>query len=122
MPRLLYAHPTLRAASVGELAAWYRDRLGFEIRFLYRDPPTHAIIRRDDIRLGIAPRDRDFGPASVYVFVERVDELYEECMARGVALNRPLEVSEYGTKEFDIIDPDSNRICFGEAVEPAEER
>jgi catechol 2,3-dioxygenase-like lactoylglutathione lyase family enzyme len=119
MPRLLYVHPTLRARSVLALAEWYRDWLGFEIRFLYQDPPTHAVIRRDDVRLGIAPRDPDFGPASLYVFLEDVDAFYAECLSRGVRPNRALEVTDYRTKDFDLSYPDGNRICFGETIETA---
>jgi uncharacterized glyoxalase superfamily protein PhnB len=119
MPRLLYVHPTLRAGSVLALAEWYRDQLGFEIRFLYQDPPAHAVIRRDGIRLGIAPRDSEFGPASLYVFVEGVDAFYADCLARGVRPSRPLRASDYGTNEFDLRDPDGNRICFGESIESA---
>jgi catechol 2,3-dioxygenase-like lactoylglutathione lyase family enzyme len=119
MPRLLYAHPTLRARSVPALAEWYRDQLGFEIRSLWQDPPTHAVIRRDDLRLGIAPRDPDFGPVSLYVFLEDVNGFYAECLARGVRPNRPLETTDYRMKDFDLSDPDGNRICFGETVESA---
>ncbi|MGH9482776.1 MAG: VOC family protein [Terriglobales bacterium] len=117
MPRLLYVHPTLRARSVRTLAEWSRDRLGFEIAFLYRDPPTHAVIRRDGIRLGIAPRDGDFGPISLYVFLNDVDAFYAECLSHGLHPNRPVEVADYGAKDFDLSDPDGNRICFGEPAE-----
>jgi uncharacterized glyoxalase superfamily protein PhnB len=117
MSRLLYVHPTLRARGVLALAEWYRDQLGFEIRFLYQDPPTHGAIRRDEIRLGIAPRDGDFGPISLYVFVEDVDAIYAECLTRGVRPNRTPEITDYSTKEFELTDPDGNRICFGEPTE-----
>lgn len=119
MPRLLYVHPTLRARSVLALAAWYRDQLGFEIGFLYQDRPTHAVIRRDEIRLGIAPRDPEFGSISLYVFFDDVEAFHAECLARGVRTNRALEITDYHMRDFDLSDPDSNRICFGEAVETA---
>ncbi len=117
MPRLLHAHPTLRARSVQALAEWYRDQLGFEIRFLYQDPPTHAVIRRDEVRLGIAPRDDHFGPVSLYIFVEDVDGLYAEILTRGIQPKRPPATTDYRTKEFEFTDPDGNRICFGEPAE-----
>lgn len=119
MPRFLYCHPTLRAQNVLALAEWYRDQLCFNIRFLYQDPPAHAVIGRDDLRLGIASRDPHFGPVSLYVFLEDVDAFYAECLARGVRPNRPLEITDYRMKDFDLSDPDGNRICFGETVESA---
>lgn len=122
MPRFLYLHPTLRARNVLTLAEWYRDRLGFEIRFLYQDPPTHAVIRRDEIRLGIAPRDVDFGPMSLYLFLEDVDAFYAECLTRGIQPNRRPEITDYAMKDFDLTDPDGNRLCFGETIESVEQR
>jgi len=119
MPRLLYVHPTLRAGDVTALAEWYRDTLGFEIRLLWGEPVSHAIVRRDDIRLGIAPRDEQFGPVSLYIFLEGVDALYAEFLARGVTLNRSLEITDYRMKDFDLTDADGNRLCFGETAETA---
>jgi len=117
MARLLYVHPTLRARDVTALAEWYSDTLGFEIRLLWGEPGGHAIIRRDEIRLGIAPRDEQFGPVSLYVFVEDIDAFYAEFLARGITPSRPLEVTYYQMKDFDFADPDGNRLCFGETVE-----
>jgi catechol 2,3-dioxygenase-like lactoylglutathione lyase family enzyme len=117
MPRLLYLHPTLRARDVRALAEWYRDTLGFEIRLLWGEPVSHAIVRRDEIRLGIAPRDEKFGPVGVYLFVEGVDALYAEFLAGAVTSNRAPEVTDYRMKDFDLSDPDGNRLCFGETIE-----
>ena len=121
MARLLHAHPTLRARNVQALAEWYRDQLGFEIRFLYQNPPTHAVIRRDEIRLAIAPRYSGFGPVSVYIFVDNVDAFYAEILTRGLQPDRAPAVTDYATKEFALTDPDVNRITFGQpADEPTE--
>jgi uncharacterized glyoxalase superfamily protein PhnB len=119
MPRILYVNPTLRAHDVKTLAEWYRDALGFEFRLLWGDPPSHAIVGRDDIRLGIAPRDSNFGPSAAYIHVTGVSELYAEFVSRNVSINRPLETTDYRMKDFDLIDLDGNRLCFGEMVETA---
>jgi hypothetical protein len=117
IPRLLFANPTLRARNVTALAEWYRDKLGFEIRLLWGEPVTYGMIGRDSIRLGIALRDPNFGPASAYIMLEGVDNLYAEFLARNVIPNRPLELTHYRMKDFDLIDPDGNRLCFGEPVD-----
>lgn len=113
MPRLRSANPGLRARDVKKLAEWYRDHLAFEINFLWQDPPTFAMIGRDEIRIGIGPSDTPYGPASFYVHVEDLDGLYAEFHARGV-VSRPPTVEPYNMKEFEVHDPDGNRICFGE--------
>jgi uncharacterized glyoxalase superfamily protein PhnB len=117
MPRLLSAHPTLRARDIKALAEWYRDTLGFEIRLLWEDPVTFSIVERDLARFGIAQRDAAFGPVAVYAIVEDVDGLYAEFLARRVTINRPLEITNYEMKDFDLTDPEGNRICFGQGVE-----
>jgi uncharacterized glyoxalase superfamily protein PhnB len=119
MPRILYVNPTLRAHDVRKLAEWYRDALGFEIRLFWGDPPSHAIVGRDDIRLGIAPLDSTFGASAAYIHVTGINDLYAEFLSRNVAINRTLERTDYRMRDFDLIDPDGNRLCFGEMVETA---
>jgi catechol 2,3-dioxygenase-like lactoylglutathione lyase family enzyme len=48
---------------------------------------------------------------------------YEQCVANGVAILKPLAVTAWGTKGFYIEDPDGNIISFGgspatETLEP----
>ncbi|HUB51613.1 MAG TPA: glyoxalase superfamily protein [Terracidiphilus sp.] len=119
MARILYVNPTLRARDVKALAEWYRDALGFEIRLFWGDPPSHAIVGRDQIRLGIAPLESNFGPSAAYIHVTGVNELYAEFVSRNVPINRPLELTDYRMKDFDLIDPEGNRLCFGEMIETA---
>lgn len=116
MPRLICANPGLRARDVKALAEWYSGNLGFEIKFLWQDPPTYAMIGRDEIRIGIGPSDGPFGPSSFYIHVEDIDGLYAEFNARGI-VRRPPTLEPYGMREFEVYDPDGNRICFGETTE-----
>jgi uncharacterized glyoxalase superfamily protein PhnB len=120
MPQFLYTNPTLRAHNVKTLAEWYRDALGFEIRLLWGDPPSHGVVKRDEIRLGIAPQTPPFGPASAYIHVTGVADLYAELLSRGVAVNRPLEHTDYRMKDFALFDPDGNCLCIGEMIETAD--
>jgi catechol 2,3-dioxygenase-like lactoylglutathione lyase family enzyme len=117
MPRLLYVNPNLRARDIQALAEWYRDKLGFRITFLWQEPPTYAMIGRDEIRIGIGPRDARFGPTSFYLHIEDLDGLYDEFLAAGVVNHKPT-VEPYNMSEFEVVDPEGNRVCFGEPVEP----
>ena len=47
-----------------------------------------------------------------------VDALYAQFLARRVSINRPLETTDYAMKDFDLFDPEDNRICFGQGVDP----
>jgi uncharacterized glyoxalase superfamily protein PhnB len=121
MPRLRYVNPNLRSHDIKALAEWYRDRLGFQITFLWQDPPTYAMIGRDEIRRGIAQRDSQFGPTSFYIHVEDLDGLFAEFFTRKVVA-RPPTIEPYNMKEFEVFDPDGNRICFGEPIDPDQPR
>lgn len=117
MPRFLAGSPTLRAHDVKGLAEWYRDKLGFEIRLLWDNPVTYAIVRRDAVAFGIAQRDAQFGPVSVYIVVEDVESLYSEFQLHSASIHRELDKRDYEMMDFDLFDPEGNRFCFGEPIE-----
>lgn len=112
--------PALRAIDIKALAEWYRDALGFEILFLYGNPTSYAMVRRGGVTLAIARKDATFGPISGYVEIKGVDAIYAEFRSRGVQTSRPPTVADYGMKDFDLTDPDGNRLCFGESTEDCE--
>lgn len=116
-PRLIEVTATLRADDVAALAAWYRDALGFTIEMLWGEPATYGRVRRDGVELGIGRLGSQFGPASVYAIVSGVDALHAEFRARNVAISREPSDAEYRMRDFEVIDPGGNRICFGEALE-----
>ena len=45
--------------------------------------------------------------------VDGIEAFYEQCVANGVAILKPLAVTAWGTKDFYIEDPDGNIISFG---------
>ena len=116
-PRLIEATATLRADDVAALAAWYRDALGFKIQMLWGEPATYGRVQRNGVELGIGQLGPKFGPASIYVIVNGVDALYAEFRARDVQMTRAPEDAPYRMRDFEVADPEGNRITFGEAVE-----
>ena len=116
-PRVIEVTATLRADDVAALAAWYRDALGFKIEFLWGEPATYCRVRRDGAELAIGLLGPKFGPASVYAIVRKVDALYAEFRAREVRVNREPEDAPYRMRDFEVIDPEGNRITFGEPIE-----
>jgi hypothetical protein len=114
IPRLRFVNPTRRARNIQALAERYRDALGFEIRLLWHDLPTHAIVGRDEIRLAIAPRDTAFGPASACIHLGGIDDLCAECLARNVPVLGPPAVTDYRMKDFALRDPEENCLTNGE--------
>ena len=45
--------------------------------------------------------------------VDGIEAFYQQCVANGVAILKPLAVTAWGTKDFYIEDPDGNVISFG---------
>lgn len=115
--RLIEATATLRAGDVTALAEWYRDKLGFAIAMSWGEPAEYARVQRDAVEFGIGRLGRQFGPSSVYTIVSGVDALYAEFVARGVEMGREIGDQPYRLRDFDLFDPEGNRICFGEAIE-----
>jgi catechol 2,3-dioxygenase-like lactoylglutathione lyase family enzyme len=45
--------------------------------------------------------------------VDGIEAFYEQCVANGVAILKPLTDTEWDTKDFYIEDPDGYIVCFG---------
>jgi len=45
--------------------------------------------------------------------VDGIEAFYEQCVANGVAIIRPLTATAWGTKDFYVEDPDGYILCFG---------
>ena len=45
--------------------------------------------------------------------VDGIETFYEQCVANGVKIHKPLASTEWGTKDFYIEDPDGYIISFG---------
>ncbi|MCX5661297.1 MAG: VOC family protein [Planctomycetota bacterium] len=115
--KIIKSNPALRAKEIKALAEWYRDALGFKINFFWGEPISFSMVERGSVEFGIAARDATYGPISAFVIVEGVDELYAEFISRKVATSRVPTVQPYGMKDFDLTDPEGNRLCFGESME-----
>ena len=45
--------------------------------------------------------------------VDGIEAFYEQCVASGAAILKPLMPTAWGTKDFYIEDPDGYIVCFG---------
>ncbi len=131
--RLQTAIPAFPAREVAASADFYRDRMGFTIRY---QAEGLALLVRDDIELHLWQsgddgwRERaDFtdnpvcsgaetfiaGTCSCRILVDDVDGLYDEMRASEVLhyadTGSPSD-TDYGTREFAVTDLDGNLIVF----------
>jgi uncharacterized glyoxalase superfamily protein PhnB len=116
------AAPVLSVPDVVVAAEYYRDRFGFEIDFIWGEPPTYATTSRDHVLIhfskadAAAPSPQD-PLSSVYVFVTDIDDVHDELKGRGARITAEPETWPYGMREFAVEDLNGYRLCFGEGVE-----
>jgi uncharacterized glyoxalase superfamily protein PhnB len=100
---------------------YYRDRLGFEVDFVYES--FYASVSRDgfSIHLKCAPKtvaDRTHRKQNehldAYVGVRGIEALFNELKSKGTHIIRPLEERPWACKDFYVEDPDGYILCFSE--------
>lgn len=109
--------PTYVVKDMERAVAYYRDVLGFDPLFLHGDPPTYAVLKRDDVHIHLFPEHMEHhqaGFSNCYVNVDNVEALHREYVSKGVPIVHELKVKSYGMKDFVIADLDGNHLGFGE--------
>ena len=117
--------PLLLVDDVVASAAYYRDKLGFRYERLWAEPPAFCMVQRGGIILmlsqvagargmnpnaGLTPQGECW---DAYVWVDDADALCEEFRAKGVVIAREPCDQVYGNRDFDILDCNGYRLCFG---------
>ena len=116
-PKFEDKSPVFPVADVTAALAFYRDRLGFDLGWIWGDPPTHANVCRGVIDISLALEPSKAGSGEAYVSLRGVDAYHAELRARGVAVGE-LDNRAYGMRDFDLLDVDGNRLVFGEETAP----
>ena len=118
-PRMTSFAPQLLVDDLERSMAYYR-KLGFS----FGEPwdGFYAIGDRDGLELHLKEASRNAAQRQWRREEEHLDAaggvdgiqaFYEECIASGVTILRPLEPTAWGTKDFYIEDPDGNVLSFG---------
>lgn len=122
------AVPILFVRDVTTAAAFYEQKLGFQIDFLYGDPPFYGAVSRDRARLHLrfverpnfqelAAREESLILATIEV--GDVAALFQEFEERGADLPQPLVRQPWGGLDFHVRDPDGNVLSFVQFSRPA---
>jgi catechol 2,3-dioxygenase-like lactoylglutathione lyase family enzyme len=120
--RLESISPQFVVPDVAAAAAYYRERLGFEILGFFREPPVYSIVRRDAIEIHLARGDTGLDAAAraphrdeslgAYVWVDDLDALFAELPSRGARIVEPPTVREYHCYEMVVCDLYGFRLAF----------
>ena len=117
--------PVLRVSDIPRSLAFYRDRLGFAVEFIYEN--FYAGVCRDGCHIHLkssppTPRDQTAFEREehidIHISVRSAAMLSERFASAGVAFVVPLRDRPYGT-EFYVRDPDGYVLGFVEPMPTA---
>ncbi len=117
MKELKTASPVLASLNMDETIDFYKNKLGFRVTW---HDANYGIVRRDHIAIHFWKTDDRIYPehTSCYLYVEGVDELYEEMRVAGVVHpNGKLANHPWGMREFSILDVHGNLLRIGQYLE-----
>jgi uncharacterized glyoxalase superfamily protein PhnB len=115
------AVPILFVRDVTAAAQFYGERLGFATEFLHGDPPFYGEVKRGEAVLHLRyVRDPNFAELAARevslilatIAVPDVRALYAEFEGRGAPFAQHLMQQPWGGLDFQVEDPDGNRISF----------
>ena len=113
--------PQFLVDDLDRATAYYRDRLGFAIDFVYES--FYAAVSRDGfaIHLKHAPKlpaarahRKQHEHLDAYIAVSGIRELFEELQRRGADVIKGLEERPWACVDFYVEDPDGYILCFSE--------
>jgi uncharacterized glyoxalase superfamily protein PhnB len=119
--------PQFLVDDLGRAIAYYRERLGFELDFIYE--AFYASVSRDGcaIHLKCAPKNqadrshrREHEHLDAYIAISNASALHDELLARRARIVRPLEDRPWSCREFHVEDPDPYILCFSEQLATSE--
>lgn len=115
--------PQLRSTNWARTRAFYERGLGFRVEWEHRfEPgfPVFAEVSRDGVALFLTEHagDCQVGGAA-YIVVDDLDALYQELIERGIRVDESPQDTPWGTREMRVLDPDGNRLRFGDAKSSA---
>ena len=122
-PKVKGIAPQFLVDDLEQAVAYYRDRLGFDVDFVYQS--VYAGVSRDgaSIHLKCAPKtvaDRTHRKSNdhldAYVEVSNVDALFAELTARNANVTKQLEDQPWQCRDFWVEDIDGYILCFSEGT------
>ncbi len=115
------AVPILCVSDVPASAAFFQEKLGFQVDFLYGEPPYYGSVSRGDaclhLRFVRRPNFADLAAREVALILATIEvsdvrALFEEFEHRGAQIVQPPTRQAWGGTDVLVRDPDGNVISF----------
>ena len=118
-PRVTSLAPQLLVDDLQRSIAYYR-KLGFELGEPWGGFYAIGVLDGLELHLKEAPKTaaerkhrKDNEHLDVAAGVDGIEAFYDQCVANGVSILKPLAPTAWGTKDFYVEDPDGYVLCFG---------
>lgn len=127
-PRIKGIAPQFLVDDLEDAVAYYRDKLGFDVNFVFES--FYAAVSRDgsSIHLKCAPKtisDRENRRLNehldAYIDVSDVDSLYADISARNANVTKAIGDRPWRCRDFYVEDLDGYILCFSEDIERDEQ-
>ena len=114
----------LFVADIQASCAFYTDKLGFAVAFVYGDPPFYGQVTRDHARLNLRAldepvfagdiREREQLLSATLTVATRaeIEQLFLSYQSVGVPFQQSLKTESWGARTFVVRDPDGNLVLF----------
>ena len=103
--------PELPVADVEISQKYFRDKLGFEIGWIYPGKEIGAVSRTNAV-LFLRRKVPPFEPVAVWIHVEEIEHAFQEFTSSGANIAEPLEKKPWGLQQFTVTDLDGNLFYF----------
>jgi uncharacterized glyoxalase superfamily protein PhnB len=119
------ATPVLLVKDVVKTAAYYTEKLGFQVDRFWGEPPTFTIARRDNVSIMLnqvgagdtfRPNSAYDGRFSIYIDTSDADALHAEFQSNGADIVCPPEDQPYMMREFQVRDLDGHLLGCGHDI------
>jgi predicted enzyme related to lactoylglutathione lyase len=115
--KLEHVAPVIPVTDLTKALAHYSETLLFGVTFEWTDsdgaPPNYAVVRQGNCERHLT-LSRQPQATTAYVFVDGVSALCDAVKANGANITRDIVDQPWEMREFEVADPDGNRLIFGE--------
>jgi uncharacterized glyoxalase superfamily protein PhnB len=105
--------PILSVRNIAASIDYYVDRLGFQKKWEWGDPPDFACVSRDQVELFLSLNAQGAPGTWISIFVQDVDALYETYRKGGALIREPPADYPWGMREMTVEDLDGHRLRMG---------
>ena len=108
--------PGVPVTDMDRAIRFYRDLLGFEVRFTGGSPVSFAVLKQGDAELHLSAEPAKAGSFHAHLMVDDLDGVHERLQQTAATIRQPPKVQPWGLRDIVIADPDGNTFEIAEPV------